>query len=111
MEQKFHDHFYSGENEAKLIELALVRQGRDESVFDYFKRFKEIKNRCFSLSISDKDSIDVALGGLHSYLKEKLEGFNYYNINDLQLRVMNQEYKFRKAKEDCESHQSSTHEC
>ena len=62
------------------------------------------------MSISDKDSIDVALGGLHSYLKEKLESFNYYNLNDLQLRAMNQEYKFRKAKEDCESHQSSTHD-
>ena len=74
MEQKFYDHFYSGENEAKLIDLTLVRQGRDESISDYFKRFKEIKNRCFSLSIFDKDSIDIALGGLHSYLKEKLEG-------------------------------------
>ena len=62
------------------------------------------------MSISDKDSIDIALGGLHSYLKEKLEGFNYYNLNDLQLRAMNQEYKFRRAKEDCESHQSSTHD-
>ena len=62
------------------------------------------------MSISDKDSIDIALGGLHSYLKEKLESFNYYNLNDLQLRAMNQEYKFRKAKEDCESHQSSTHD-
>ena len=62
------------------------------------------------MSISDKDSIDVSLGGLHSYLNEKLEGFNYYNLNDLKLRAMNQEYKFRKAKEDCESHQSSTHD-
>ena len=44
LEQKFHDHFYSGENEAKLIDLTLVRQGRDESVSDYFTRFKEIKN-------------------------------------------------------------------
>ena len=67
MEQKFYDHFYSGENEAKLIDLTSVRQGRDESVSDYFKRFKEIKNRCFSLSISDKNLVDLTLGGLHSY--------------------------------------------
>ena len=62
------------------------------------------------MSISDKDSVDVALGGLHSYLKKKLEGFDYYNLNELQHRAMSQEYKFRKAKENCESHQSSTHD-
>ena len=44
LEQKFHDHFYIGENAAKLIDLTSVRQGRDESISDYFKRFKEIKN-------------------------------------------------------------------
>jgi len=70
LEQKFHDHFYSGDNEAKLTDLTSVKQTRDESVSDYFKRFKEVKNRCFNLSISDKDLVDVALNGLRSYLKE-----------------------------------------
>ena len=44
LEQKFHDHFYSGDNETKLIDLTSVRQGRDESIHEYFKRFKDIKN-------------------------------------------------------------------
>jgi len=44
LEQKFHDHFYSEDNEAKLTDLTSVRQGRDESIHDYFKRFKDIKN-------------------------------------------------------------------
>ena len=65
-------------------------QGRDESISDYFKRFKEIKNLCFNMSISDRDLADVALGGLHSHFKEKLEGFAYYSINQLQLRALNQ---------------------
>jgi len=77
LEQKFHDHFYSGENEAKLKDLTLVRQGRDESTFDYVKRFKKIKNGCFNLSISDKDLADIALASLRSHLKEKLEDFDY----------------------------------
>ena len=83
LEQKFHDHFYSGINENKLTDLTLVRQGRDESIQEYFKKFKDIKNRCFNLSISDKDLVDVALNGLRSYLKEKLEGFDYFNLNAL----------------------------
>ena len=44
LEQKFHDHFYSGVNEAKLTDLTSVSQGRDESIHDYFTRFKYVKN-------------------------------------------------------------------
>ena len=44
LKQKFHDHFYSGDNETKLTDLTSVRQGRDESIHEYFKRFKNIKN-------------------------------------------------------------------
>jgi hypothetical protein len=35
--QKFHEHFYSSNSEAKLVDLTLVRQARDELVLDYFK--------------------------------------------------------------------------
>ena len=38
LEQKFHDHFYSGVNEAKLTDLTSVKQNRDESVSNYFKK-------------------------------------------------------------------------
>jgi hypothetical protein len=43
LERKFHDHFYSGSIQLKLTELTSVRQGRDETVFAYIKRFKELK--------------------------------------------------------------------
>ena len=43
LEQKFHDHFYSGDNETKLTDLTSVRQGRDEFIHEYFKRFKDTK--------------------------------------------------------------------
>jgi len=36
LERKFHDHFFSGENEGKLTDLTSVRQGRDEYASDYF---------------------------------------------------------------------------
>ena len=39
LEQKFHDHFYNGDNETKLTDLTSVRQGRDESIQEYFKKF------------------------------------------------------------------------
>src|SRR6185312_15074 len=43
LEQKFHDHFYSGDNKTKLTDLTSIRQGRDESIHEYFKRFNDIK--------------------------------------------------------------------
>jgi hypothetical protein len=44
LERKFHDHFYSPENELKLSNLTSVRQSRDESVNDYIRRFRDTKN-------------------------------------------------------------------
>jgi hypothetical protein len=38
-EQKFHEHFFSGEHELELADLASVRQGPEESVNDYIRRF------------------------------------------------------------------------
>jgi hypothetical protein len=64
--------------------LTSVRQTRDELVLDYFKRFKEIKNRCFNLTISEKDLADVAFQGMRSYLREKLEGHIYLSLPQLQ---------------------------
>ena len=35
--------------------------------------------------------------------KEKLEGYDYFSINQLQIRTLGQEYKFEKAKESCKA--------
>jgi hypothetical protein len=63
LERKFHDHFYSGSIQLKLTHLTSVRQGRDETVSTYIKRFKETKNRCFNLSITNIDLADFCLNG------------------------------------------------
>ena len=78
----------AGHDEAKLSDLTSLRQGRDESVLDYFQRFKAIKNRCFNLTISEKGLADLAYNGLRSYLKEKLEGFEFLTVNHLQMRAI-----------------------
>ena len=109
LEHKFYDHFFSGETEAKLLDLTSIKQGCDEFSLDYFKRFKEIKNWCFSLTISEKDLADLAFNGLRSYLKEKLEGFEYHIVNFLQVKVMGLEVKLKNAKDTFKPHRSNTH--
>ena len=86
--RKFHDHFFSGETKVRLLDLTSVKQNRDESVLDYFQRFKALKNRCFNSSLSEKDLADLAFNGLHSYLKEKFEGFDFITVNHLQMRAI-----------------------
>ena len=93
LERKFHDHFFSGEIEIRLLDLTSVKQNRDESVLDYFERFKALKNQCFSSSLSGKDLADLTFNGLRSYLKEKLEGFDFITVNHLQMRAIGVEFK------------------
>ena len=79
LEQKFHEHFYDGTNEMKLSNLTSVKQRRDESVSDYIRRFKDVKNRCFRLTIGEKDVADLAFDGLRSHIKDRLENIENYH--------------------------------
>ena len=51
----------------------------------------------------------MALAGLRSSYKEKLDGSSFYSINQLQAKALSQETKFRKEKDTYKSHCSNTH--
>jgi hypothetical protein len=106
LEQKFHDHFFSGDYQLKLTDLTSVKQGKDDAVSNYLKRFKEVKSCCFNLSISDSDLANLAAKGLKSTLTERLEGVNFYSLDSVLVRCMAQELKLNKEKEKLESHRS-----
>ena len=65
-----------------------VRQLRDESINDYIKRFHDTKNRCFSVNIAEKDLADLAFNGLHSHIKEKLEGYDSFSVTQVHQRAL-----------------------
>jgi hypothetical protein len=54
LEQKFHDHFFSGDYELDLVHLVALRQGKDESVNEYIWRFWDARNRCFQIQLVEK---------------------------------------------------------
>jgi len=60
MEHKFHEHFFTGDYELGLADLASVCQGRDESVSEFLKRFRDTRNRCFRLTICDRELAGLA---------------------------------------------------
>jgi hypothetical protein len=49
LEQKFHDYFYNGEVELRLSDLTCLRQKYTETIFNYLRRFREVRNRCYYL--------------------------------------------------------------
>jgi hypothetical protein len=92
LEHKFHDHLCSPKNELKLLDLTLIRQGRDESVNGYIRRFRDTKNQCFNLTIGEKVMDDLSFNGLCSYLLGKLDG-----LLSLLSHIFNKELRRKKA--------------
>ena len=108
LEKKFHEHFFSGSNELKLSHLTSVKQQRDEPVVDYFRRFRDTKNRCFNVFIAEKDLADLAYC-LNSYFKEKLDGFDFFIVNQVMQRALAIESQSKEVREHHKQHRPNTH--
>jgi hypothetical protein len=83
LEQKFHEYFYSSDTELRLSHLTAIKQKHNEPSTDYIRRFRDTRNRCFNLNISDKDLADLAYSGLSPQLKEKLECHIFSNVSQV----------------------------
>jgi hypothetical protein len=88
LEQKFHDHFFSGDYELDLVDLVALRQGKDESVNEYIWRFWDTRNRCFQIHLAEKQLAGLAFNGLRYYLKERLEGTQFFTLAQLHQRAL-----------------------
>jgi hypothetical protein len=73
LEQKFHEYFYSGNIELRLAHLTTIKQKHNVPAIDYIRRFRDTRNQCFNLNISNKDRAYLAYSVLTPHLKEKLE--------------------------------------
>jgi hypothetical protein len=88
LEQKFHDHFFSGDYELDLVDLVALRQGKDESINEYIRRFRDTRNRCFQIHLAEKQLARLAFNGLRYYLKERLEGIQFFTLAQLHQRAL-----------------------
>jgi hypothetical protein len=83
IENKFHDYLFIGETELKLSHLVSVKKKSNESVTEYIRRFRDTRNQCYSLTISDRDLADLAYSGLLDIHKEKLDGQEFLDVSRL----------------------------
>jgi hypothetical protein len=54
-----------------------------ETISDYLRWFREVSNRCYNLTIAEKDLADLAFVGLMMYLRDKLDRQEFSNTNQL----------------------------
>lgn len=74
-----------------MSHLTSITQWQDEFVANYIRRFGEIKNWWYSANISERYLVELALNGLRSYIKERLESSKFMNINKVQQKALPQE--------------------
>jgi hypothetical protein len=70
LEDQFHIQYHSEAVEAGIADLAQVRQKRGETMAEYIQRFREVKNRCYSINISEKEAVELASLGLVKPIKD-----------------------------------------
>jgi hypothetical protein len=102
LEQKFHEYFYSSDAELRLSDLTTVKQKHNESAAEYIRRFRDTRNRCFNLNISDKDLADLAYLGC-SHLKDKLDFHIFSDVSQVLQWVLNCESQAKESRSFCRS--------
>ena len=87
LEKQFYQFFYSSIEEMKLTNLTNLGQRNDESVIASIQRFRDVKNRCFSLVLSDQQLAEVSFQGLLPHIKEKYASQEFYSISQMAHRM------------------------
>jgi hypothetical protein len=91
-------YFYSGETELRLSDLRMVRQKYNECVHDYIRRFRDVKNHCFSLNLAEKDLADLAFSGLLAHIKDKLGRQELSDVNQVLQKALEQENRAKDSR-------------
>jgi hypothetical protein len=65
-----------------------VRQKYNKTACEYMKQFRGTHNKCYNLTIVERDLVDLAFAGLASYLKEKMEGQEFLDMNQVMQKAM-----------------------
>jgi hypothetical protein len=98
LEQKFHDYFYNGESKLRLSHLVAIKQKPNENVAEYMKRFRETYNKCYGLTIREKDLPELAFAGLNAALKDRLEGQDFTDMNQVLQWALSQDNRSKDHK-------------
>jgi hypothetical protein len=87
LEQKFHNYFFSGIHEMKITDLTRLEQRNDETITGFIQRFKEVRNKCYSLNLGDKQLAELSFQDLLPTLREKYASHDFESLSQLVSRM------------------------
>ncbi|KAK1650414.1 hypothetical protein QYE76_068219 [Lolium multiflorum] len=97
--------------EAGIADLAQVRQKRGETVAEYIQRFRTVRNRCYSVHVSEKEAVELAVVGLSSSIKDVASQADYPSLAHMVQKLSAAWTPSEKGgDEDCYSHSKDTEE-
>ena len=80
LKKKFHTYFYTGTGERKIIDLTTIKQRANESGAEFLQRFRETRNLCFLLNLTDYQLVALAVQGMLPTWREKLLRHEFDNL-------------------------------
>jgi len=96
LETKFYHYFDSGVMKKGIIDLVDVSQRNNKSTLHYLQRFKEVRNQCYTLTLSEAKLVNIAIRELMLATKEKIR-FDCPNLAALAKKLSSMEKQFRYA--------------
>jgi hypothetical protein len=83
LEQQLHNYFFSSINEMKITDLTTLKQRNDETVAGFVQRFREVRNKCYSLNLGDKQLAELAFQGLLPTFREQYASHEFESLSQL----------------------------
>jgi len=93
LEKQFHKYFFSGVHEKKITDLVRLKQRNDESVESFVQMLREVKNKCYSLVLDDRQLADLDFQGLLPHIRDKYASQEFESLSHLVQRISDQDIK------------------
>nr|AAT85304.1 reverse transcriptase (RNA-dependent DNA polymerase) domain containing protein [Oryza sativa Japonica Group]ABF96312.1 retrotransposon protein, putative, unclassified [Oryza sativa Japonica Group] len=84
----------------KLSDLMLIKQKHDEPVHEYIQRFREMRNKCYSLSLTDAQLADLAFQGMIAPIREKFSSEDFESLSHITQKVALHEQRYVEARKN-----------
>ena len=82
----------------KLTDLTDLRQRNDESVAAFIQRFRDVKNHCYSLVLSDQQLAEVAFNGLLPHIKDNYASQEFESISQIAAKMSRETRSYESKK-------------
>jgi hypothetical protein len=71
----------------KITDLTRLTQRNNETVARFAQRFREVRNKCYSVNLGDKQLAELAFQGILPTLREKYASHDFESLSQLVSRM------------------------